>query len=180
MISYPPGVSQAAFDSLSQAVPTYLNGGATMTWQTITSTYPASSTYKGMFARCSNLFGSNSGALRCETDGTNYFWMPNGMFDYSNGMTSMATDQTLTALGHPTFVRLSGTIPTLTTRSVTLSTANIWPGARKRIVTYGITSLLGTLNVLSGVSTILSIGLNQAYEFYADYSSGSPEWVRSQ
>lgn len=160
-------------------VPQYLANGAIMTWEAVVAAYPASSTYQGKFARVSNLFGMNSGALRCESDGTNFFWMPNGMFDYANGNMSVANNQTITALGHPTLINLQGTVPSLTTRDLVLSTDNIWPGARKHITTFGVTSLLGNLRVLSGVTSIVNLALNGVYEIYADYSSGTPQWVRA-
>jgi hypothetical protein len=143
----------------------------------VLTTYPASAQYRGMLATVDDLFGALDSTMRCGFDGTNYFWQPSGAPEYYAGQT-MASDITVTGLSHPTILNLSGAIGIGVTRKLTLSTTNVWPGARKRIITRGITSLLGTLQILNGVTNLLNLGLNNIYDVAVDFSGGAPQWVQ--
>jgi len=143
----------------------------------VIANYPPNATRRGMLATVDDLFGALDGTLRCGYDGQRYFWQPSGLPEYFSPMT-VASDLTLTALSHPTIIPLSGTVAVGVTRKITLSTDNVWPGARKRINVGGVTSLLGTLQLLSGATSLLNIVLGNTYDMAVDYSGGTPQWVR--
>ena len=161
-------------------VPQFVNGGALMTVDDLFATNPANVTNRGKYARLSNYGGFVDRVVRCDYDtGLNlYFWTPTQP-EYGRSLT-VTGDVTLYALKSPQSVNLTGTIPALSTRNVTIDLANRRRGEIVEIRN-GLSSLLGTLNILStGIGTVVANVLGGYMRFMFDGSSGSLQLVRLQ
>ena len=151
---------------------------AMLTVDDLLSTYPASVTRRGKYARVSDYAGYVDRVLRCDyfADLDYHQWVP-VLAEYGRSL-AVTGDLTLYPLKSPTSVLLTGAIPALTTRNVTLSIANGRPGEMKEIRA-GLTTLAGTLNILgTGLGSAIALGLGGYLKFVLDSSGGSLAWIR--
>ena len=131
----------ANYALVSQLPPTsFVGSGAYMTVASLLSTYPASATYLGQYARVSDLWGSVRSVMTCEYDGTNYYWRPQRT-DYAVSNNSTGGAMTLTPLLTAPTVYLTGSLGANMT--ITPSATNAWPGAQFEILANGVLNLLG-------------------------------------
>lgn len=156
-VSYPP-VDTSSFATTAQVAqvvattPQYVNSGAFQTVSALLTGSPCASVMLGRLARVSDVYGSVSSTLVCETDGNTFYWRPQRT-DYSIVSNQTSGSMTLTPLLTAPVVYLSAT-PTSTV-TVNLSTANAWPGATFRIYAPAGISLNGiNLSGLVGGGTV--------------------------
>lgn len=170
---------QSALDQLALTSPRFVTpAGSMLTVDQLLADYPASAARRGMYARVSDYGGYVDRVLRCDffSDVGYYQWTPT-LPEYGRSM-PITGDMTLWPLKSPTSIILTGTIPTATTRRVTLETTNGRPGEIKEIKA-GLTSLLGTLNILgTGLGSGVSLLLGGYQKFVLDSSGGALAWVR--
>lgn len=106
-------------------VPNFINGGAFQTVASLLASYPAAAQYKGMYARVSDLWGSVSTVMICESDGVTFYWRPQRT-DYAVPSTQTSGTMNLIPLiSAPVTVLQSTLIGAMT---ITPTNTNVWPG----------------------------------------------------
>lgn len=155
-----PAVTQAQLDSsianiVSMIPPTQFVQAGMMTVSSLLSTYPASATYLGKYARVSDLWGSTDEIMRCSSDGNTYFWRPQRS-DYAVTNTQTSGALPLVPLVTPPQVFLTGTL--LGNMTVTPSATNAWPGATFDVNASGALGLFGIslAGLIGGTVPLLS------------------------
>jgi len=135
-------------------IPTsFVGDGNYMTVADLLATFPASSQYRGNYARVSDLWGGVQTVMICEGDASGYYWRPQRT-DYAPAPMAM-TSGTLSLIPLVTapVVNLTGTL--LGTVNVTPSSANVWPGATFTVSSNSILGLFGiNLTGLVGGGTV--------------------------
>lgn len=120
--------------------------------------FPAGPTYRGKYCRVNDMWGAVDGVFRCGFNGRIYYWEPTTQPQLI-GQIPVNSDLTLQPLATYPIIELTGTVPSLTTRAVTMGLDYAWPGAVKEFRA-SMTSLLGTLNLLgTGIGSTLSFAL---------------------
>lgn len=122
-------------------LPTSFVSPTSMTVANLLTTYPASSTYVGKYARVTDLWGSTDEIMRCSYDGTTYYWRPQRT-DYAVTNASTSGAITLNPLVTPPQIFMTGTL--LGDITVTPSVTNAWPGAEFIVTSKG---ALGIFNI---------------------------------
>lgn len=128
----------------------------------------------GRVATVSDLFGVRYSRCRCEMQGGLYFWQP--LSSDSSGNMATGANTSVFPLKNPQSLVLTGTIALGVTREFTLETTGGWPGCVKEF-RGGLTSLLGTLNVLgTGLGSAVNLTLGGYRKFVLDVNAGALEW----
>lgn len=173
----------AAIQAATSTVPRFVSDpiAAPLTIDTLHADYPPNATQRGKYARVTDYAGTIDRVLRCDFDSLSglYFWGPSGS-DQSFRSMALTGDMTLAPLKSPAIVQLTGSVPTLTTRTVNLTTTYGRPGDVKTIKA-GLSSLLGTLNIAgTGLGSVVSLALGATATFGCEWDSGTSalRWVR--
>lgn len=147
-------------------VPNFINDGAFQTVANLLANFPASSTYRGMYARVSDLWGSVSTAMICEYDGTTYYWRPQRT-DYSITSTQTSGSMSLVPLITAPVITLQATL--LGNMTITPAVTNVWPGCTFKIYS---PSSLGIFNItftglIGGITSTLLGGTTKEVTYTA-------------
>lgn len=131
------------------------------------TTYPPSATYRGKYCRVSDMWGAVDGVFRCTYNGRIYYWEPTTQPQLLGNMnlTGSATVQPLSSFP---IMELGGSLPSLTTWTITLGTDNICPGLVKEFRP-SLTTFLGALNVIgTGIGSTIALvaGSNKRFGSY--------------
>lgn len=136
-------------------VSSFVNNGTVQTVAALLSSFPASASVVGKYARVSDLYGSVDEVMRCRWDGVAYRWIPQRVLDFAKGVSQTSGTLTVTPLISAPVLILRATL--LGNMTVNLSTTNAWIGQAQRIrspALLGLNSLtLG--NLLGGVTKTL-------------------------
>lgn len=133
-------------------------------------TLPNAATNIDMYARVIDLFGGKRDLVLASQDATGAYWQPVRP-SYKGNMT-INSDTTLIPLKHPSILTLAGNVGVGTTRVINLGNQLVFPGAQFTIRTK-LTSLLGALKVLDGISsTLYGLLLNTSYNYIYDPVNG--------
>ena len=176
----PKVATQAEVDALKAQIgttPQFVQAGS-MTVDELLAAYPAGAGYRGRYARVTDYGGGIDRVLRCDFDSNSglYFWSPT-LADYGRSM-PVTGNMSLPRLKTPPTLILTGSIALGVTRNVTLDTANGRPGEIQEIKG-GLTSLLGTLNLLgTGLGSGVGLLLGAYQKFVLDWQGGQLTWVR--
>jgi hypothetical protein len=120
--------------------------------------YPAGSAFRGKYCRVSDLWGAVDGVMRCGYNGRIYYWEPTTQ-NTLIGQVPVAGDMTVQPLSSFPIIELTGSVPTLTTRTINAGLDYAWPGAVKEF-RGSLTSLLGTLNIIgTGIGSTIAMAL---------------------
>lgn len=120
--------------------------------------YPAGPTYRGKYARVSDLWGAVDGVMRCGYNGRIFYWEPTTQPQLI-GQMPVTGSTTIQPLSSFPILELTGAIPLGNTFNVTAGLDYAWPGAIKEF-RGSMTSLLGSLNILgTGIGSTLAMAL---------------------
>lgn len=141
----------SAIAALPAPATNFVRSGTPMTIADLMTSYPAGSTYSGMYARVSNLYNGNTASsaggideiLRCRFDERNmiYRWMPQRP-DYNTEVAATGNNLMLTPLVTPPTVRLTGTL--LGNLAVTPVALNAYVGQKFRVIQNSTLGLFAT------------------------------------
>lgn len=136
-------------------------------------TLPDPSLYLDKYALVTDLFGEKRDYVLASKTGTFSYWQPVRPC-YDRSMVA-SSNMTLYPLKNGSITNLTGTISLGTTREVTLSTVNAWPGAEQEIKFTG--TLAGALNILGvGLGSGVGVLLGTYKKFSCELVSGVLQW----
>ncbi len=136
------------------------------------SALPAASANADKFAYATDLFGAVRDKVAAVKIGATWYWVPTRTYTKTNVPIGSTT---LAALSSPTTVIFNGTL--LASATLTLSTANAYPGARIEIGFDGNISVgaITVSNLLGGATTTLGLNGRKTF-YYADNNDGTFGW----
>lgn len=126
------------------------------------------------YARVTDLFGSKRDLVLASQDGNGSYWQP--VRPVYKGELAVTGNHVLTPMKTPSVLTLTGTIPLGVTRKIELSPQMVFPGAQF-VIRNRLTSLLGSLQLISGLTTLLNaLALNASIQYYFDPVKGWEEF----
>lgn len=156
---YTPPIDVSAFAKTSDIPQTFVTQNM-LTLAQLMSQFPAGATYRGKYARVSDLWGAVDGVLRCGYNGRIYYWEPTTQPQLVGQMAVNGNGaSTVQPLSSFPILELTGAIPLGNTFNVTAGLDFAWPGAIKEF-RGSMTTLLGALNILgTGIGSTLAMAL---------------------
>lgn len=141
------------------------------------ATYPANADNRGKYCRVSDMWGTVDGVYRCSFNGRIFFWEPTTVPRMFNSM-PVTGNTTIQPLNTPPLLELTGTLPALTTWTVTLGTDNLPPGIERQLRP-SLSSLLGTLNIVGlGLAATVNMVLGTTPRFVSWDNGSAVVWRR--
>lgn len=151
----------------------FVQNGDFMTFAQLAANYPPSIATRGFYARVSDLYGTQSGAMVCGYDSNHtlnggYFWQPVRPDSTNFGTYASNAPLTIVPIAMPSFIRFTSAALTGNV-SHSLSSLNAYPGCRVRLLMPGILGLFGiSLTGALGSGVVGSLLSNSPREFMWD------------
>lgn len=143
------------------------------------TTYPAGVAYRGKYCRVSDMWGLVDGVYRCSWNGRIHFWEPTTTPAMPGGM-NLNGNATIQPMSTAPILEFAGSLPALTTWTVTLGTDMLPPGVVKE-VRGSLSSLLGTLNITGlGLGSVVGLLLNTNRRFVSFDNGSAVVWRQLQ
>lgn len=144
-----------------------------MTFAQLLANYPPSAQTRGRYAKVTDLYGSQAGAMVCGYDSNHtlnggYFWQPVRPDSTNAAPLPSNTAAVITPITMPSFIRFTNAALTANVTH-TLSSTNAYPGCRIRMLMPGLLGLFGiTLTGTLGSGVVGSLLQNTPREFMWD------------